>query len=193
MIAVQLASAMSTTIVRLVRCRPVSAAWRFQTETTQCLSPRMVYITAYTNGTVGVLTDLVLALIPLTFLRSIRRSPRERLVIALLMGMGVFAAAAEIVKLTYMRSYGQTGDMLWDCVGLITWSILEAQMGIVAACVPCLKSPLQTALRRIGLLSETLVLPPTNYTDAFRVEDAMLRDKEISSGSDQSATASAIK
>ena len=156
MIAVQLASATSANVIQLTRCRPIFAAWRFDTETTAACYPlRIVYISAYTNGSIAVITDLILAAIPLTFLDNIRRSPRERVLIALLMGLGVFAAAAEAVKLSLIRSYGQTGDMLWDCVGLVTWSILEAQIGIVAACVPCLKGMVQVGLRRVGLLGAT--------------------------------------
>jgi hypothetical protein len=146
MIAVQLASAISANIVQLVRCDPISAEWQSHTDDESCQHPRMIFISAYSNGGVAVLTDLILATIPLTFLNNIRRSPRERLVIALLMGLGVFAAVAEAIKLTLMPSYGQTGDMLWDCVPLVTWSILEAQMGIMAACTD--PTALLSGLRR---------------------------------------------
>lgn len=159
MIAVQVASALCLNTIQLARCRPISAAWRFDTEATQCLRVRVMHIAMYTNGAIAVITDVMLALTPLTFLRSIRRSTRERSVIATLMGLGLVAAAGAVVRMTLMRTYGQTGDILWDCVALITWSVVEAQLGIVAACVPCLKSPSERALRRVGLLSE----PPTSY------------------------------
>ena len=57
---------------------------------------------------------------PLTFLGSVRRSVRERLVIALVMGLSVFAATAVVIKLTLVHMYGATGDMLWDSVDLNT-------------------------------------------------------------------------
>ncbi|KAK5659559.1 hypothetical protein OQA88_761 [Cercophora sp. LCS_1] len=175
MIAVQVASALCANVVQLARCRPISAAWRFETDRAHCLSTQIIYISSYTNGTIAVLTDLMLSVIPLTFLRNIRRSRRERLVIALLMGLGVFAAAAEVVKLTHVRWYGQTGDMLWDCVGLVVWSVLAAQMGIIAACVPRLKSPLEAVLRRTGWLGEpSAQLQSINlYTDPPQSPDPL--------------------
>ncbi|KAK0639658.1 hypothetical protein B0T16DRAFT_463308 [Cercophora newfieldiana] len=183
MVAVQLASATAANIAQLVRCRPISAAWDFNTETSRCQSPRMIHISAYTNASIAVLTDVILAAIPLTFLRHIRRSPRERLVIAFLFGLGLAATAAASVKLTLIGSYGQTGDMLWDCVGLVTWSILEAQIGIIAACVPCLKSPLHSALRRVGWLSESSGHGRVGFAEAFRIGDSTLEDKDTTDAS----------
>ena len=69
------------------------------------------------------------------------------------MGAGVFSAAAVIVKLTYLDSFGKTKDPFFDVVNLATWSVVEEQMGIIAACVPTLKSPFERVLRRVGLLS----------------------------------------
>lgn len=159
MIMVQLVSALCANIIQLSRCRPISAAWRFDTEATQCLDVNVIYIAIYVNGGVNVVTDIMLAVTPLTFLRNIRRSTRERAVIGFLMALGLLAAAGAFVKMSLARKYGQTGDMLWDSVALVTWSVVESQLGIIAACVPCLKSPSERALRRVGLLSE----PPSSY------------------------------
>jgi hypothetical protein len=38
-------------------------------------------------------------------------------------------------------------------VDLAIWNVVEAQTGIIAACIPCLKSPCERVLRRFGLLS----------------------------------------
>ena len=154
MVAVQLAAAVHANAMQLAACRPISAGWRLETTAEHCWPISVLHAPIYAHGSVAACTDLVFALIPLTFLGSVRRSLRERLVIALLMGLGVFAAAAVVVKLTLVRTYGATGDMLWDSVDLNTWSILEGQLGIVAACVPCLKSPFQAALRRMGLMRD---------------------------------------
>ncbi|KAK0622403.1 hypothetical protein B0T14DRAFT_494069 [Immersiella caudata] len=104
-----------------------------------CWPVSVPYATIYAYSSVAACADLAFALIPLTFFGSVWWNVRERLVIALLMGLGVFAAAA-VIKLTLMYMYGATGDMLWDFVDLNTRSILEGQLGIVTACVPRLKS-----------------------------------------------------
>ncbi|KAK5653209.1 hypothetical protein OQA88_9107 [Cercophora sp. LCS_1] len=154
MVAVQLATAVHANAMQLAMCRPTSAGWRLAAMAGHCWPVSVLHATIYAHGSVAACTDLVFALIPLTFLGSVRRSVRERLVIALLMGLGVFAAAAVVIKLTLVHTYGAMGDMLWDSVDLNTWSILEGHLGIVAACLPCLKSPFQAALRRMGLLSD---------------------------------------
>jgi hypothetical protein len=168
MMAVQLASAVHANTMQLVSCRPISAAWRPEPQA-KCLSVQIIHDSIYVQGSVAVLTDFIFALIPLTFISNIRRGMLERLVIVFLMGLGLFTAAGVIVKLTLVHTYGQTGDMLWDSVDLNTWSILEGQMGIVAACMPCLKSPFHAVLRRMGLLKDT----PGNWESYTSVSIAL--------------------
>lgn len=155
MIVVQVVLAVHANTMQLVWCQPISAAWRPELGG-KCLSVQIIHASIYAHGSVAVLTDIIFALIPLTFISNIRRSMLERLVIVFLMGLGVFTAAGVAVKLTLVPVYGKSGDRLWDSVDLNTWSILEGQMGIVAACMPCLKSPFQTVLRRMGLLKDSL-------------------------------------
>lgn len=153
MAAIQLGYAACATLMPLLRCRPISAAWDYKTEIRQCLPVGAVHAAIYTNGAVAVITDIIFALIPFTFLNSIRARLPERVAILFLLGLGFFTAGIAAVKLTLVRRYGQTGDILWDSVDLVTWSLLEGQMGIIAACLPRLKSPLEKTLKHLGLLS----------------------------------------
>ncbi|KAF1812428.1 hypothetical protein P152DRAFT_458804 [Eremomyces bilateralis CBS 781.70] len=42
-------------------------------------------------------------------------------------------------------------DPTWDSVYLLVWGFVEVYLGIVAACVPCLKAFFERALRRVGI------------------------------------------
>lgn len=42
------------------------------------------------------------------------------------------AAIATIIKLTYIESYGKTGDFLWDSRNLTYWCVTETNVGILA-------------------------------------------------------------
>ncbi|KAM7192186.1 hypothetical protein V8F33_008460 [Rhypophila sp. PSN 637] len=130
MCAVQVCYAIVATVVSLARCKPISAAWDYKTEIRDCWPAHVVTLAICINGSIAITSDVVLALIPFTFLGSIRRSLRERLVIAFLLGLGLFTAGAVGVKFVFARKYGQTGNLLWHCIGLVTWSALEAEMGV---------------------------------------------------------------
>ena len=108
--------------------------------------------TIYSNGAVAILSDIFLAATPISFLKNVRRSVRERAILIFLMGLGVFAAIATGVKMTLVAPFGNRGDRLWDSIDIVTWSCVEAYMGIIAASVPCLKSPFEAVLRRVGVI-----------------------------------------
>ncbi|KAM7210783.1 hypothetical protein V8F06_013830 [Rhypophila decipiens] len=123
MCAVQLCYATVATVVPLARCKPISVAWDYKTEIRDCWPARVVTLAIYIDGSIAITSDVILALIPLTFLGSIRRSLCERLVVAFLLGLGLFTAGAGAVGVKFVcaRKYGQTGNLLWDCIGLVTW------------------------------------------------------------------------
>lgn len=70
------------------------------------------------------------------------------------MGLGVLASIASIAKTTLARNYGKGGDSLWDGVAPAIWSMLELQLGLIAACAPCMKSPFENLLRRLRLVTD---------------------------------------
>lgn len=57
-----------------------------------------------------------------------RRPLREKVVIMLVMGLGIFATGASIGRTFYTESYGKTDDTLMDTVGVTTWSMVEMQL-----------------------------------------------------------------
>ncbi|KAF2465221.1 uncharacterized protein BDR25DRAFT_91667 [Lindgomyces ingoldianus] len=154
MIAIQIASCVASLVFQLVQCRPLAVIWNPAAHPNAvCTKPESAFISIYVNSSIAIATDLTFAVLPITFIRKMNRPLREKLVLSILMGLGVFAAAASIVKTTLVKNYGITGDSLWDAIDLTLWSILEEQTGIIAACIPCLKSPFEKVLGRMGLLS----------------------------------------
>lgn len=155
-IGIQIASALGANISQLVQCRPLHAVWDpAAAPDAVCWKPIQTQISAYVNAGISIVSDIVLSLLPISFLRHMNRPTRERLVLGALMGLGLFASAAAIVKTTYIYSYGSTKDPLFDVVDLSLWNSLEQDIGIIAACIPCLKQPAERLLKRVGLVSTT--------------------------------------
>lgn len=154
MIGIQIASALASVIFQLLICRPLAAIWDpAKHPNAICMPPQAGFVSIYVNSTIAIATDLIFAVLPITFIWKIHRPLREKLILALLMGLGLFAAVTSIIKTTLVRTYGITGDNLWDSIDISLWSMLEEQTGIIAACIPCLKSPFERLLGRFGLLS----------------------------------------
>lgn len=154
MIAIQIASCIASLVFQLVQCIPLAAIWdpeRYPNAV--CAKRESAFISIYVNSAIAITTDLIFAVVPISFITKMQRPLREKIILSCLMGLGVFAATASIVKTTLVKNYGVTGDSLWDAIDLTLWSILEEQTGIIAACIPCLKSPFERILHRIGVLS----------------------------------------
>jgi len=97
--------------------------------------------------------DFTLATMPLKLIRTLNRPLRERILIACLMAMGLVATIIAGIKTkTFKDVY--LGDPLSTTVDGSMWAKLEELVGIIAACMPCLKAPAEKLLRRAGILSD---------------------------------------
>lgn len=149
MIAIQVATCIGSVTFVLFRCIPMRAHWDPSVTDARCVSTKSIYYTIYITAVISIVTDLSLAFLPLAFIRKMQRPLRDKIVLSALMGLGIFATIMSIVKTTVVKHYDATGDILWDSIDLSLWSILEEQAGIIAACIPCLRSPFERILDRI--------------------------------------------
>lgn len=77
---------------------------------------------------------------------SIQMNSRQKLSIIGILGLGVFATAAALVKLSYLPNYGRSGDWLWDSRNITIWTVIESNIGIIAGNLPCMKPLFRTVL-----------------------------------------------
>ncbi|KAK2789663.1 hypothetical protein FQN52_006002 [Onygenales sp. PD_12] len=90
---------------------------------------------------------------PIRLIWGLQRPLRERILVSCLMGMGLVATGTVCVKMTTFVTVGQ-GDPLSSTVWPSLLAKLEELLGIIAACTPCLKSPAERFLQRIGVISD---------------------------------------
>lgn len=75
--------------------------------------------------------------LPFPVLLDIKMQDRKKVVILGLFGLGIFITIIQIIRIQTVRRLAN----LLDSAPLITWSSVEANLGIIVASVPCL-SPL---------------------------------------------------
>ncbi|KAH7028257.1 hypothetical protein B0J12DRAFT_684233 [Macrophomina phaseolina] len=168
-------------IAQLIECRPLRAMWEAVADA-KCWTNTEMQIFGYVQSIITIIQDCVLSLIPIAFLKKLRRPLAERIVVACLMALGLTASAAAIIKLSHLNQFGITGDTLRDLILLNKWSKIEEQLGIVATCIPPLKSSVERVLRRLGLPTLTDMAWSSDFslhlsygTDRFYELDAMRR------------------
>ncbi|KAL1843964.1 hypothetical protein VTJ49DRAFT_6368 [Mycothermus thermophilus] len=162
--AVQVAYGIGNALFNLViACQPLEAAWNYALlfepgTTARCVSYETMRMVSNLGSSVNIATDVLLSLAPATFLRRLNRPLRERIFVCVLMGMGLMASAASVAKTVVVQGWGDfssppdEGDDWWATgVTICTWTVLEQQLGLLAACVPALKGVLQSCLGAMGV------------------------------------------
>ncbi|KAK7908772.1 hypothetical protein PG985_016075 [Apiospora marii] len=153
----------------LLQCRPLPAAWgdfEHAGPDPQCLPPMAITVASILGAVASILTDVLLSLAPLSFLWSLKRPLRERVVLGLLMSLGLFAGACSLLKNLEVRSLAEAAflppaellatDFGAKAVYICIWTALEQLLGIVAACTPFCKPVFE---RYLGVVVDGLHLP----------------------------------
>lgn len=123
----------------MVQCTDIRILWDYSTKAT-CWAPSTLLALSYTNFSLNIITDLIFAVfIPVPMLWNINVTRRTRISLFGVLGLGCFACACAITRITYLSTYGKYGDWLWDSQYLTTWSVLEMNVGIIAASLPSLR------------------------------------------------------
>ncbi|KAK8091246.1 hypothetical protein PG994_000751 [Apiospora phragmitis] len=157
----------------LFYCQPLEAAWGdFSDPNAACLSPSALKSAALAGAIVSISTDIMLSIAPITFLWSLKRPFRERVVIGFLMSLGLLAGVSSLVKILLIQKFGTSRDDDGPAlnVAISTWTVLEQLLGVIAACTPFCKPLFEQFLRTLGVsLTRTDRRPgagPNNSTPA---------------------------
>jgi hypothetical protein len=95
--------------------------------------------------------DLIYSLMPIKLLWKLRRPLPERILIGCLMATGLIATGTVGLKMTTFHQVGKRDSFATTYPSLL--ARMEELLGIIAACMPCLKSPAELILRRLGVIS----------------------------------------
>lgn len=139
----------------LTHCIPLYKAWDLlgAVKGGKCWPDKAARAHLFAVAAISFITDVIVALLPITFLRKVQRPIRERIIIGALMALGVFAGVASIIKIVISTRFGKTADLDLEGVQMSMWSLVEQLVGFIAACIPCLRSPFQRLLEYFGLAS----------------------------------------
>jgi hypothetical protein len=98
-------------------------------------------------------SDILFALLPLTFIYKIQRPLREKIVLAILMSLGLVASGAATAKVVILSRLPTSRDPMWIGADAFIWTNLEESIGMMAACITMLKPLFERAAHRCGLVS----------------------------------------
>lgn len=177
------------TLVNAFQCRPPDAVFRsfYMTENDQrCTSILTIYLA---SAPLNISTDIAILLLPMPLVRSLRIPRKQKIILVVTFGVGLFATIVDTVRIMYLqkavsantsgihhppartlKSATGSPDFYWNAAFSLMWSAIEVHVGIVCACVPAMKPIIVRLLPRLILsttdLDRTVSLPGSTANTA---------------------------
>ncbi|KAM0387455.1 hypothetical protein ACHAQC_010664 [Fusarium culmorum] len=137
-IAIQITLAVISIVIIFAQCRPTRMLWD-QSAKGECWNPGVFNRSSYVVSSFTVLTDLVLAVVPIHAFWKLQLKRQEKLEITFMLGLTFLSAIFTIIKATYLYTFNDRTDPLYNVVTLIIWGLVEQNVVIMAASVTTLR------------------------------------------------------
>lgn len=160
-----------TFCIILFQCNPVYTAWDKRSGEGHCLKPAAIANVGYAFSAMDIVFDWMFALLPIPMLWSIKMSLQMKLSLILILGLGVFASTATLVRLKYIVGLKDPGDILYSLTEALMWTTIEAGIGIAAASIatmrPLFRSCSMPGFSSTGSQSHTLQTFSNSYHQSY--------------------------
>ena len=150
------AGGLALTILNIVQCRPVSAAWMSPVPATaHCTNIVTIYLS---SAPLNIITDLAILFLPMPILTSMRLPRKQKIILVITFGFGIFVAIVDVVRIAYLQNAQRatlvaaqadrsesgtnqrnSSDFSWYASLSFMWSTVEINLGIMCGCVPAMK------------------------------------------------------
>ncbi|KAJ5133750.1 hypothetical protein N7526_005115 [Penicillium atrosanguineum] len=147
-------------IILFTMCDPPEALWHVHLVTEDgatCKSVWMLVDYAIFTGALSAFVDLYLAFYPITTLLKLHMSLRKRLALCAALGLGSIACAMAIIKCTQLKGLADKSDYTYGTADLVMWTNIEANVVVIASCIPTLQPLLELIMgkRTLGSYSNS--------------------------------------
>jgi len=128
-------STLSSALSFLYYCQPVEKLWDMRVQGS-CVD---IYAAFFAGAVFNSAADVVILLLPIWLLWPLRMRMSQKIGVVLALMAGGFVCCVSFIRLVAIPAGRLDPDMTWRiCINLI-WCVIEMYMGIICACLPCLK------------------------------------------------------
>ncbi|CZR63695.1 uncharacterized protein PAC_13592 [Phialocephala subalpina] len=154
----------------LFQCLPISYNWEgWKTDLghpDRCLDLNAL---GYSSAGINIAQDLVILFIPIPWLIGLNTSPRKKIQILLMFGVGIFVCICSIIRLTTLPSFKATRNPTWEFTDPVYWTAIEVYVSIIIPSLPAIRSLLSHHFPRFfandtPMPSLAVGYPPTNHS-----------------------------
>ncbi|KAJ5725483.1 uncharacterized protein N7483_006840 [Penicillium malachiteum] len=136
MMAVIICQAGSFVLVAAFQCTPVSKAWT-GTGNGKCVNINIFYLC---NAALNIFTDLLTYTLPIRVVLKLQMPQKQKAILGVILCLGLFTCVSSIIRITYIPAMLTSADYTYAISGAMYWSIIETNIGILAASIPSFKA-----------------------------------------------------
>ncbi|KAL7940704.1 hypothetical protein V8C42DRAFT_349298 [Trichoderma barbatum] len=125
-------------IVIFNQCKPFQAYWDKSRGT--CMPTIIPTILSYAASVSNVITDTTVAAVPYFILRDTMMRPRLKLYVNFILGLGLTAGIASIIRVPYSNAYDKADDTVYHVGDIVLWTVVETGVGVIAGSLPSLRA-----------------------------------------------------
>ncbi|XPS72488.1 hypothetical protein M3J09_004653 [Ascochyta lentis] len=129
----------------MFQCVPIAAAWDTRLRpppigegSAKCFSMQTFGRIGMFNSVINILTDFLLALLPVPLIWQLQLNLRTKISLILVLSLGLFACVAGIMKVRLNKTIlSDPNRFIYD--GYSMWNFVELDVGIIAGSLPAIK------------------------------------------------------
>ncbi|KAM5342621.1 hypothetical protein ACJ41O_013587 [Fusarium nematophilum] len=136
----------------LFQCDPVEKQWDFRIKDGHCVSAGQIVSAAYAISVMTIVSDWLYALLPIPMLWTVKMTKQAKATVIVILGLGIFASIATLVRLRFLADLTDTEDILFAGTDAMVWTLIEPGVAIVASSLATIR-PLLRAMKIRGFES----------------------------------------
>lgn len=174
------------TFMNIFQCSPVKAAFSLYGGETKCVPLLTEFVC---SAPINIVTDLAILALPIPVLTGMRLPKRQKYILVFTFSLGIFVTIVDVVRIYYLQQaitavpttpssdrsaiFGDSPEFAWNASLSLMWSAVEANVGMICACIPTLKPLI------IKILPAAIVDPDGVSGSELSTYGTNSREKEI--------------
>ncbi|KAI4910899.1 hypothetical protein J4E90_007156 [Alternaria incomplexa] len=145
------------------QCRPVQKNW-YPTMDGECNGRNIQTVLSYAVAVVSISTDWIFATLPIFLLWDVQLDWRVKISVMSMLGLGIFASIAPIVRLKFLIGLNDPTRLLQNLGEILAWACAEMNVGMFVANLPACRPLLTNFISHFSSWSGSHSNPSGGYS-----------------------------
>lgn len=128
--------ATGNSLAALFECSPIAAAFDTRITNKKCIDINAFYLA---NAAVNISTDVLTYTLPIRLVIHLQVPRNQKIGLGIMLSLGLFSCISSIIRITFIPDMLTSTDQTWVIAKAMYWSVIETNVGILAASIPSFK------------------------------------------------------